>query len=104
MARTYNNKALLMYLGIAGGLIVLAVIIMTFLGNERRKEVKSLRQELKENSQIIPHRIHLHIPPSHSPSHFPSHSPSHSSSLSPAEAETELNNIMSNLNQITGGN
>ena len=84
MARTYNNKALLMYLGIAGGLIVLAVIIMTFLGNERRKkEVKSLRQELKEK--------------------FANHSPSHSPSLSPAEAETELNNLMTKLTNITSG-
>ena len=90
MARTYNNKALLMYLGIAGGLIVLAVIIMTFLGNERRKkEVKSLRQELKEKFA------------NHSPS--PTHSPSHSPSLSPAEAETKLNNLMNKLTNITSG-
>tara|TARA_A100001015_G_scaffold234820_1_gene266430 strand:+ start:456 stop:746 length:291 start_codon:yes stop_codon:yes gene_type:complete len=94
MARTYNNKALLMYLGIAVGLILFAVIIMTFLGNERRKkEVKSLRQELKE-------KFANHSP---SPTHSKSHSPSHSPSLSPAEAETELNNLMNKLTNITSG-
>ena len=82
MAKSYNNKALLMYLGIAVGLILFAVIIMTFLGNERRKkEVKSLRQELKEK--------------------FENHSPSHSPSLSPAEADMNLNNLMTKLAEIT---
>ena len=87
MARNYTNKELLMYLGIAAGLILLAVVIMTLLGNERRKrEVVALRKELKEKFE------------NHSPS------PTHSHSLSPAEADTELNNLMNKLNDITGGN
>ena len=86
MARNYNNKALITYLGIAGGLILFAVVIMTLLGNERRKqEVKVLRRQLKEKFA------------NHSPS--PSHS--HSPSFSPAEAETQLNNIMTKLTDIT---
>lgn len=87
MARNYNNKALLTYLGIAIGLILFAVVIITLLGNERRKqEVKVLRRQLKEK--------------------FENHSPSHSNSepLSPAEADVELDNLMNKLNGITGGN
>lgn len=91
MARNYNNKALLTYLGIAIGLILFAVVIITLLGNERRKqEVKVLRRQLKEKFE----------------NHSPSHSPSHSNSvpLSPAEADVELDNLMNKLNGITGGN
>lgn len=38
-----------MYIGIVVGLILLAVIVMTFLGNERRKtELSRLRKQVKE--------------------------------------------------------
>ena len=85
MARFYTNKALYMYIGIALSLIILAVVIMTLLGNERRKqEVKVLRRQLKEK--------------------FTNHSPTPTHSLSPAEADVELDNLMNNLKNITGGN
>ena len=89
MAKIYTDKALYMYIGIGLSLIILAVVIMTLLGNERRKqEVKVLRRQLKEKFT------------NHSPT--PTHS--NSEPLSPAEADVELDNLMNNLKNITGGN
>tara|TARA_Y200000002_G_C22659251_1_gene654944 strand:+ start:284 stop:496 length:213 start_codon:yes stop_codon:yes gene_type:complete len=46
---SYSKKELFTYIGIVVGLILLAVIVMTFLGNERRKgEISGLKRQIKE--------------------------------------------------------